>query len=173
MSLSLYTATVGSYLQILPSVAGLVDKAEAHCRDKGLADEAIAGASIAPDMWPFAKQITSVAHHSAGAIKSIHAGVFGPDLEPAPTDFAALRCRIADAIAMLQALDPAEIDAMADRDTCFQFKERRMDFTVSDFLLSFSLPNFYFHAAAAYSVLRNQGLAVGKTDFMGRPRMKV
>jgi hypothetical protein len=61
---------------------------------------------------------------------------------------------------------------MIGRDMRFEFGTRRMDFTVEDFLLSFSLPNFYFHSSAAYGVLRNQGLKVGKTDYLGKLRLK-
>ena len=172
MPFSLYHATVGAYLQILPSVAGLVTKAEAHCAEHGLAAEALTGASLAPDMWPFAKQVFECGHHSARAIEGVRAGVFSPEFDPAPADFAALHKQIADARAMLEGIDPAEIDGMVGRDMRFEFGTRRMDFTAEDFLLTFSMPNFFFHSTAAYAVLRNQGLKVGKLDYMGRPRLK-
>ncbi len=172
MPFSLYHASVAAYLQVLPSVAGLIVKAEAHCAEHGLPAETLTGAALADDMWPFAKQVWECGHHSARAIEGLRKGVFGPELEPAPTDFIALHKQIADAIALLQAIDPAEIDSMLGRDMRFEFRERRMDFTAEDFLLTFSLPNFYFHSAAAYAVLRNQGLKLGKTDYLGRPRLK-
>ena len=53
----------------------------------------------------------------------------------------------------------------------FEFRDFRMDFTAEDFLLSFSQPNFYFHAATAYDILRMKGVEVGKRDFMGRVRL--
>ncbi len=172
MPFSLYHASVGAYLQILPSIAGLIDKAEAHCAEQGLAAEALTGASLAPDMWPFAKQVFECGHHSARAIVGVRAGVFGPEINPAATDFAALKAEIADARAMLESVDPAEIDGMIGRDMRFEFGTRRMDFTVEDFLLTFSLPNFYFHASSAYGVLRNQGLPIGKMDYLGKLRLK-
>ena len=172
MPFSLYHATVGAYLQILPSVAGLVTKAEAHCAEHGLTAETLTGARLAPDMWPFAKQVFECGHHSARAIEGVRAGVFGPELDPAPLDFASLHKQIADSRSMLESVDPAEIDGMIGRDMRFEFGERRMDFTVEDFLLTFSMPNFYFHASAAYGVLRAQGLKVGKMDYLGRPRLK-
>ncbi len=172
MAFSLYHATVAAYLQILPSISRLIDKAEAHCGEQGLADEALTGAALAPDMWPFAKQVSQCAHHSSRAIIGVRAGVFRPEIEPAPLDFASLKAEIADARAMLEAVDPAEIDAMIGRDMRFEFRTRRMDFTAEDFLLTFSMPNFYFHAASVYGVLRNQGLPIGKLDFMGKLRLK-
>jgi hypothetical protein len=172
MSLSLYTLTVGTYLQILPQIAGLVEKAEEHCRANGLDAEALTGARLADDMWPFAKQVFECGHHSARALEGLRAGVFGPEIDPAPLDFASLHKEIGDAIAQVQAAKPAEIDALAGRDMRFEFGPRRMDFTVEDFVLSFSLPNFYFHATTAFDILRNQKLPIGKLDYLGKPRLK-
>jgi hypothetical protein len=172
MSIPLYDATVRSYLQILPSVAGLVNIAEAHCRDNGLSAEALTGARLADDMWPFAKQVFETGHHSARAIEGLRSGVFRPEINDVPRDFAALKAEVADAIALLKAVDPAEVEGFADKPLRFEIGERHMDFDGADFLLSFSLPNFYFHATAAYGVLRAQGLPVGKRDYLGAPRLK-
>ena len=172
MAISLYSATVSTYLQALPKVAALIDKAEAHCGENGLGDDALSAASLAPDQWNFARQVSSTCHHSAGAIEGVRAGVFMPDLDPAPTDFASLKAHVAKSIALLEAVDPGELDAIQDRDMRFEFGTRRMDFTVEGFLLSFSIPNFFFHAATAFSVLRNQGLPLGKMDYLGMPRLK-
>jgi uncharacterized protein len=173
MALDLHTVSVGTYLQILPPVAALVDKAEAFCREKGHGAEALCDARLAPDMWSFAKQVTSVAHHSAGTMQGLLGdGTFGPDFAPPPSDFAALRGRLTDAIAYLEGLEPDVVNGKAGADMAFVFGERRMPFTAEDFILTFSLPNFYFHASTAYGVLRNQGLAIGKMDFLGSLRMK-
>lgn len=172
MPVSLYAPTVGSFLQILPSIGRLVDKAEEHCNANGLSAEALTDARLAPDMWPFAKQVMLTTYHSAGAIAGVRAGIFSPNLEPAPLDFPELRQSVEDALAELRLIDPAELDGFIGRDMRFEFGTRRMDFTAEDFLLSFSLPNFYFHATTAYDVLRNQGLPLGKMDFIGAVRLK-
>lgn len=172
MAVSLYTATIPAYLQTLPAMAGLIDKAEAHCREHGLAPSALIEAQLAPDMWNFGTQIGVVRAHSAGALEGARAGLFSPSFAPPPADFAGLRAIIADAIARVKAVTPDEINALEGRDAVFRFGERQMDFTAEDFLLSFSLPNFYFHASAAYAILRSKGLAVGKRDFLGTPRLK-
>lgn len=172
MTVSLDDAYVKTCLQILESTALQLDKAEEHCKANGLSLEAVAKARLAPDMWPYAKQVLQAVHHSARAIAGVREGVFGPDLDPAPSDFAALRSEVARAIETLHAVPPGELDSIADRDMRFEFGPRRMDFTVADFLLSFSLPNFFFHATTAYDILRNLGVEVGKRDFMGQVRLK-
>lgn len=173
MAISLHTVSVGTYLQLLPQLASMIDKAAAHCEAHGHGAEALCDARLAPDMWNFAKQVTSATHHSVGAITALlGTGEFSPDLAAPPMDFADLRQRVSDAIAYLQGIEAETVDAKAGSDMLFVFGERRMPFTAEDFILTFSLPNFYFHTTAAYAVLRNQGLAVGKMDFIGRPRIK-
>jgi hypothetical protein len=172
MAISLYDATVPSYCQILGAVAGLLDKAEAFCTDKGIAHEEIVQARLAPDMLPFAYQVKSAAVHSLGAIEGVRKGVFFPDTTQSPGEFATLRSRVAETLAALEKIDPSEVEAFVGRDMRFAFGERHIDFTAENFLLSFSLPNFYFHATTAYDILRWKGVPLGKRDYAGRFRAK-
>ncbi len=172
MTFSLYIATVGSYLQTLEAVSGLINKAEAFCGEKGLAPHELIQARLAEDMLPFAYQVKSAAVHSLGAIEGVRKGVFSPDMTTPPDTFAALRERISDTLAALKAVEPGEVNGFIGRDMRFAMGERRMDFTAEDFLLTFSLPNFYFHSTTAYDILRWKGVPLGKRDFMGRLRLK-
>ncbi len=172
MTLSLYQATVPSFLQILGPVAGLVEKAREHCKAQEGNEAELCDSRLAADMWPFAKQVMATIQHSAGAIAGVKKGETGPDMTPAPTSLDALAAAVAEAIAALKAVTPEEVDSIAANDTAFVFGERRMPFTVEDYLLSFALPNFYFHASMAYAVLRGQGLSIGKMDWLGPIRLK-
>ena len=172
VSFSLYAATVPSYQQILGAVSGLLDKAEAFCTAKSLAPPEIIQARLASDMLPFAYQVKSTVVHSIGSIEGVRRGVFSPDMTPPPESFAALKARVAEALTALAAIQPAEIDSFVGRDMRFSFGERNIDFTAENFLLSFSQPNFYFHATTAYDILRWKGVTIGKRDFMGRLRIK-
>lgn len=172
MAISLYDATIPSQLQILRASAALIAKAEAFCGERGTPPQDIIQARLAEDMLPFAYQVKSIAVHSMGAIEGVRRGTFGPDTTPPPSDFAGLSGRLADAIAALEAIEPAEIESFVGRDMQFAFGERRLDFTAENFLLSFSQPNFYFHATTAYDILRWKGLPVGKRDFAGAVRIK-
>ncbi len=170
--ISLYTATVPSFVQMVEATAGVIAKGEAFAAERGIAPETLIGGRLAPDMLDFAYQVKSVAVHSLGAIDGVRRGVFTPDFTPPPTDFVGLHDRIADTAAALRAVDPGEIDGLLGRDMTFAIGERRMEFTAEDFLLSFSLPNLYFHATTAYAILRAAGVPLGKRDYLGRPRLK-
>jgi uncharacterized protein len=172
MAFSLYAATVPSYRQILGSVSGLLGTAESFCNERGIAPSEIIQARLAEDMLPFAYQVRATAVHSIGAIEAVRKGVFSPDMSPFPDSFAALKARIAEALAALEAIEPSEVDAFVGRDMRFEFGERRIDFTAENFLLSFSQPNFYFHATTSYAILRWKGLPIGKRNFTGQLRVR-
>lgn len=171
MPFSLYDAVVPSNIQILGAIDALLDKAEAFCAEKGMAEADLMDARLVPDMLPFGYQVKSCAAHSIGGIEGVRAGTFSPDTSPWPTDFAGLHGALCGAMASLMEIDRDAFEALADNHTEFAFGETRLPFTGANFLLSFSQPNFYFHATTAYAILRAQGMKLGKRDFLGTPRI--
>lgn len=172
MPISLRAAFVPSALQMLGTCDHLIDKAESWCAETGCSHAETIGARIHDDMLPFSYQVKSVGVHTAGAIEGVRAGVFSPDLAPPPDDCGGLRAVIARARALLEAVSEAEMEGFIGQPMRFEFSDFSLPFTAEDFLLSFSQPNYYFHAATAYDILRMKGLAVGKRDFMGALRLK-
>jgi len=172
MAFSLYDATVANYLQILGAVDGLLTKSLAHFRDKGIDPAEVVETRLASDMLPFRFQVVSVAHHSRGAMEAARNGVFVPSSGKPDLDFAALQALVSDARNELSALTPEAVNALLGRDVTFKLGERALPFTAEGFLMSFSLPNFFFHATTAYDILRHKGAPLGKRDFMGRLNLK-
>jgi hypothetical protein len=172
MTFSLYDAVVPSNLQILNAVDALIGKAEEFCVEQSRSETDILEARLAPDMLPFGYQVKSCAAHSAGAIEGVKGGSFSPDMAPWPTSFSGLHAVLREAIARLHEIDRATFDDLAGKDTEFAFGETRLPFSGANFLLSFSQPNFYFHATTAYAILRAEGVKLGKRDFIGMPRIK-
>jgi len=87
-------------------------------------------------------------------------------------DYAGLQRVVTEAREALQQVKAAEVDAVQGKDMTFQLPTMKIPFTAENFLLSFSLPNFYFHATTAYDILRHKGVPIGKRDFLGRMRIK-
>ncbi|GAA0295618.1 DUF1993 domain-containing protein [Sphingomonas oligophenolica] len=170
MPFSLYAATIPSYRQILSAVAALLRKADSFAAEQGISSDDLVRQRLAEDMLPFGYQVKSAVAHSLGAIEGVRAGVFSPDRSPWPDTIADLGALVAEANAALEAIEPAEIDGFVGRPMRFTMGEMRMDFVAEEFLLSFSQPNFYFHATTAYDILRANGVPLGKRDFLGRPR---
>lgn len=172
MAISLYDATVAGFLQVLGAAEGFLQKGRAHCEAQAIDLNGVVESRLIGDMAPFRFQVTQIAHHTAGAVAGVKAGLFSPDSGPPDADYAALQKLVADARATVAAVTPDEINALEGKDVLFQFGEMKMPFTAENFLLSFSTPNVHFHATTAYDILRGKGVPLGKRDYMGRPRVK-
>jgi hypothetical protein len=170
MATSLYALSVTSYLQTVGAVAGFLDRAAEHCAKTGVHPDSLVGARLFDDMAPFHFQVECVYHHSVWAVEAVKIGVFSPPALVGPIPFADLRAMVASTDAMLRAFDPAEVDRWAGKDLDFQIGPRRLRFTAENFFLSFSLPNFYFHAVTAYAILRANAVPLGKRDYEGQLR---
>ncbi len=173
MPITLYDAFVPSGRQIVGSTLALIEKAERHCAQTGCDVGEIAGASLHPTMLPLGFQVKSVAQHSAGAIDGVREGHFSPLGGEMPTDFAGMKAMLEKAEAGLAAVTADEMEGFIGRDMLFEMPGLKLPFTAEGFLLSFSQPNFYFHAATAYDILRAKGVALGKRDFLGALRLKM
>lgn len=168
MPLTLRDALIPGWLQVTASVRALVDKAEAWCAEHDRPASELLDAWLAPDMLPFAYQVKSSWTHSTHALEGVREGRFVPHMDPPPDSFAGLRELLDRSNAALEAVDADELESLAGNDMVFTIGDKfRLDFTVQNFLLGFSQPNFYFHAATAYDILRMKGLAIGKRDYLG------
>lgn len=170
MALDLFSATVGTYQQILGSVAGVLAKGREHYESNGKDVDAINNLQIIEDMLPFTFQVTSVVHHSAGALASAQSGEAGIPKVTA-TNFADLESQVNDAIERVNGYTAEQVNSLNGKPVVFKMGQAQMPFLAEDFLMSFSLPNFYFHATTTYDLLRREGVQLGKGDFLGRMRM--
>lgn len=174
MTISLYDATVPAFLQQLGALQGLLAKAEAFCADGHATEAEIQDLRLADDMAAFSWQVRWGAVHSIQAIEAARAGGFSPQVTPPPATFAEQNALLADAVSALSALGREDVNGLVGRHVVFSIPTRGVElpFTAENFLLSFSLPNFYFHVTTAYDLLRNRGVPVGKMDFLGAMRIK-
>jgi hypothetical protein len=169
--MDLFEAFVPTARQIVKSGHAALAKGEAFCAEKGTAPQTLIDLSLAPDMASLPFQVFSVVHHTAGAIAGARAGVFKPARPEPGLDFAGLKALLHDADTALAAVTADEMAALADKPLVFSLGERQMPFVVSDFLMSFSQPNFFFHASMLYAILRHGGVPLGKIDFLGQIRL--
>lgn len=171
MTISLYDASVGCFIQTLGGVAGVLERGLAHCLDCNLDPQSIVETRLTEDMLPFGFQVEEVAHHSLGAIEGARSGRFAPSPRNPPSAYAVLQQIVADALDGLQKITPAEIDALAENDVICAVRQP-ITFVAKDFLLTSALPNCYFHATTAYNILRMRGAPLGKRDYLGRLKIK-
>lgn len=173
MAITLYDAFVPSCQQILSGLSGLIDKGEAHVKEHGLDDTDLIEATLSETMWTLPWHVRACWVHGAYTFDQLPTGEFTPDFTDVPDSWDSMRAMVDDAQAKLAALDPDTVEALADKTMGFVLGGKRlMEFSGQDFLLSFNQPNFYFHATTFYDILRHKGVALGKRDFMGAPRLR-
>lgn len=172
MATTLYDLSVGSYLQTVGALQGILEKGLTHFTGTGGDLEDIVESRLVGDMLPFRFQVVSVAHHSVGALEGVKAGAFGPPGASDPLDYRGLQGLISSTLATLRAYTPDEVNGWAGKDVQFKIRDMAIPFTAESFIMSFSLPNLHFHATTAYDILRAKGVPLGKRDYLGGLRIK-
>jgi len=106
-------------------------------------------------------------------MQGLQKGSFSPPSFDLDKDYPGLRALVAEARDGLAGLDEAVVEALAEKSMVFRLGKNELPFTNQNFLLSFSLPNFYFHATTTYDILRMLGVPLGKRDFLGQMKMGI
>jgi hypothetical protein len=172
MAITLYDATVPTYLQVLSSLRGVFDKGLAHAKETGIDPDSLVEARIIEDMFPLSYQVQRVADHSAGALRDVSQGAFTFP-KNGVYDYARLQTILADAEAAVRGWTREAVDAFEGRAVTFGEGDPSRSYTGEAFLFSFSMPNFYFHAVTAYDILRMKGVPIGKRDYLGQMRTRL
>jgi hypothetical protein len=166
MSLSMYQASVPVFLRSLVNLSAVLDKAMANANVQKIDQTVFFNARLAPDMLPLSEQVLFVMVHAKGVGARL-AGLEVPNFDDTETTMASLQIRIAKTVKFLQGLTAAQIDGSEDRPVVLNLRGGKVSFTGQDYLLNFALPNFYFHHAITYAILRHNGVEIGKADYLG------
>ena len=172
MSVSLSNVSLDTYIQMVSAASNIIEKAEEFCKENNIDAQDIVEMQLYKDMAPFTFQVFSIVHHSVGAIDALKTGEFGPPKMPDNLNFENCKNMLKEAEKNLMNINPSEIDNLAGQEVIFKMGSITWPFTASEFILSFSLPNFYFHLTTFYDMLRMKGLRIGKLDFVGQMKLK-
>ncbi len=166
MSLSMYQASVPVFGHQLGAMSKILSKAEAQAESRKWDPAVLIQSRLYPDMFALARQIQIAADAAKGAVARL-AGVDVPVHEDNEATFAELRERCAVTIAFVNGFTPEQIDGSETREIVLALRGSSITFPGQQYLLSFALPNFYFHLTTAYAILRHNGIEIGKRDFLG------
>jgi len=161
-----YDLLTGVFEQMLPSLKAILNKAEADAEARKYDPAVLLQGRLAPDMLPFVRQVQIATDQVKGGLARL-AGVDVPSWPDDENSFAALQARIDKAIEFAKTFTPAQFEGAEQRSIELKFPQVTLNFTGRDYLQRFVLPNFYFHVTTAYAILRHNGVALGKRDFLG------
>ena len=168
MNISMYQASVPRFVNTLGNLSNILDKAQAHVDAKKLDPAALTGYRLFPDMLPMTKQVQIACDTAKGVVARL-AGLEIPAHEDNEKTLPELKARIAKTVAFIQTVTPGQIDGSEDREIVIKRGDKETRYKGMQFLLGHALPNFYFHVATTYNILRHNGVEIGKRDYLGNP----
>lgn len=166
MSLSMYQASIPSFLRMLENLSAILDKAAAHAEAKKIDPAIFVNARLAPNMFPLSRQVQIATDLVKGCAARL-AGIEVPCYEDNESTFSELQARITKTMAFLQSVNAAQIDGSEERNITPKFGSRELSFSGQEYLLDFVIPNFHFHLTTTYAILRHHGVEIGKSDYTG------
>lgn len=167
MTISMYSASIPTFIRALTNLADVLQKGAAHCEAKKIDPSVLVNARLFPDMFPLAKQVQIAADAAKGGAARL-AQVQPPAFEDNETTFAELIERAKKTIAYLETLKPEQIDGSEDRTVSWQTRTATKSMQGQPYLLLHVLPNLFFHCTTTYNILRHNGVEIGKQDFLGK-----
>jgi uncharacterized protein len=166
MALTMYQASVPQFIKMLGNLKSILDKAATHATSKKIDESVFVNARLSPDMLPLTAQVQIATDFARGTTARL-VGVEPPKVEDNEKSFAELTARIDAAIAYVRTFSAGQVDGSETRQITRTIRGAPKTFSGQDYLIQFSLPNFYFHVTTAYAILRHNGVEIGKLDFLG------
>ena len=167
LKMSMYQASVPTYIHMLSNLLAILNKAAAYVEAKKIDPAVLIGSRLYPDMLPLGRQIQIAGDGAKGSAARL-AGLEAPKYEDDEKTFPELCERLQKTINFLQTFTPDQIDGSENRTITLTRGSQSTTFLGLPYLLHHALPNFYFHVTTAYNILRHNGLEIGKRDFLGK-----
>jgi hypothetical protein len=162
---STYTFTIPVFIQTLKNVEKLLVRAEQHAKRNKIDPAVLLQARLYPDMFSLLQQVQYVcfipvdfARHFSDAPP--------PRVGYDEASFADLKSSLKQTIAYLRAIKP---QCFADRGRALLplFFDSARGLDPEAHASRLTVPDFFFHVTVAYAILRHNGVALGKSDFLG------
>jgi len=166
MSLTMYQASIPSFLRMLANLSAILDKAAAHAEAKKIDPSIFVNARLTPNMFPLSRQVQIATDMVKGCAARL-AGIEVPSYEDNESSFSELQARIEKTRVFLESVSAGQIDGSEDRKITVKFGSRELNFLGQAYLFDFVIPNFNFHLTTTYAILRHHGVEIGKKDYTG------
>ncbi len=166
MPCGLHAVSIPVFARMLRNVSALLDKAAADAEARKFEPSVLLASRLYPDMFPLLRQVQLACDFAKGASARL-AGVAVPAFPDDEATIDELKARIAKVLTFIEGLPAADVDAGFDRDVTIKLRDRSVELKGIDYLNDLAMPNFYFHVTTTYDILRHNGVAIGKRDFVG------
>ena len=164
-ALNMHGISAPVFVRMLKNLSAMLAKGEAHAKTKNYDCAALLNSRLAPDMFTLTKQVQIATDHVKGAMARL--GGHQPEaIEDKEATVAELQARIAKVIAIIEGYKEADLTGSEKREITIKIPNAELKFSGIDYHETWAIPNFYFHVAMAYAILRHNGVELGKRDFL-------
>ena len=165
MAISMYQASVPQLKKMLANLSTILIKGEEYASVKNIEGAVLTNDRLFPDMLPLAVQVFIACNQLNTGLGRL-ASIEPPKFDDTKTTFADLQERIAKTIAFVDGIKPEQLDNTGANEIKFSTKDMNFEFVGEQYLLTWIIPNFYFHVTTTYNILRHNGVEIGKADYL-------
>jgi uncharacterized protein len=161
----LYANTAPQFTKMLQNLVQILDKGAEYAKGREFDVEILANARLAPDQFNFIRQI-QITCDTAKLCCARLTGIDAPNFDDSEKTYAEIKTRVEKTISYLQTVTAKDFEG-ADEKHITQPRWEGKYLTGKEYAEQHAIPNFYFHMSTAYSILRHNGVPVGKKDYLG------
>lgn len=161
----LYDLTVTQFTKMLHNLSLILDKAQAHADAKKYDVSVLLTSRLAPDQFNLTRQIQITCDTAKLCVARL-TGKEAPVNDDKESGLAELKARIESTMGYLGSISAVDFSGAEEKKITTPRWEGKW-LTGREYVLEHALPNFYFHLTTGYSILRNNGVDVGKKDYLG------
>jgi hypothetical protein len=166
VTLSVHSMAMDTFVPMLGTLSTLLDKGAEHMRAKGQSPDGLVEARLAPDMFPLSRQVQIACDSAKGAAARL-SGQEPPVFEDTERTLDELKARIRRTLDYIKGVPASAFQGAGERRVVFPLiNDLVLDMNGEQYVRDWALPNFYFHVVTAYDILRNQGVEIGKRDYL-------
>ena len=171
MPLSIHKVTVIPMAQLLGALAENLEKARNYCDKNEINGENFIRESLASDMMTLVEQVQRACVNATGAVARLTNSEL-PEFAEDEKTFDDLQQRITETLSYLRGYSEEQFEGSETMEVEVQTRVALLKFSGQDYLLQFAIPQVLFHVTTAHCIMRNQGVDIGKRDFLGSMDVK-
>lgn len=161
----MYEISVLQFSKMLKNLSAILDKAAAYADAKTFDVGVLLQSRLAPDQFNFIRQVQITCDSAKMCVASL-TNKEAPQHPDTENTLPELRSRIESVLSFLKTITPEDFAGAEERKITRPRWEGKF-LHGEEFLIQHAIPNFYFHLTTAYSILRHNGVDLGKKDYLG------
>lgn len=171
MEFNMFMITIPLFRKALKNLKAILNKTAIESEHKSFELDYLLNFRLFPDQYPFYRQIRIASIEAKNSVSAL-TGIEAPKFKKNEASIKILNNYIDTTLDFLESINPSDFKDSSQKQIPISFKPGKY-LTGFEYITEMVLPNFYFHVTTAYSILRHNGITLGKKDYLGELSFKV